>query len=88
MAIVTLLLDKKLGPANDDLPLRLKVILAVPVIAGVFHVQNMTEDQRAAELPYLLGFFVGALLAYSTIWSLLGYTKKIATPRPWCATAP
>ena len=83
VAIVTLLLDKKLGPAEDDLPLRFKLVLIVPIVGAVFHVQNLTEDQRGAEFPYLFGFFIVALLAYSMIWTMLGYTKVIATPRPW-----
>jgi hypothetical protein len=81
--IVALLIDSKLGPAEDDLPLRFKVILAVPVIAAVFQVQHLTGDQRAAALPYLFALFVAALVAYSMIWSLLGYTKEVATPRQW-----
>jgi hypothetical protein len=82
-AIVALLFDSKLGPAQDDLPLRFKVILAVPVIAATFYVQRLTEDQRAATLPYFFGLFIVALIAYSVIWSLLGYTKQITMPRPW-----
>lgn len=81
--IVALLVDSKLGPAEDDLPLRFRVILAVPVIVAIFHEQRLSEEQRAGELPYLFCFFIVALLAYSMIWLLLGYRKETATPRPW-----
>jgi hypothetical protein len=81
--IAALLFDSKLGPAEDDLPLHFKVILAVPIIAATFYVQRLTADQRAAALPPLLGLFVIALIAYSTLRSLLGYWKQIAKRRPW-----
>ena len=81
--IAALLFDSKLGPAEDDLPLRFKVVLGVPVIAAVFQVQHLTEDQRAAAMPYLVALFVAALVAYAMIMSLLGYKKEIATPRQW-----
>lgn len=80
--IVALLLDRKLGPAEDDLPLRFKVILAVPVIVAIFQMQHLTADQRADTLPYLFALFVVAVIVYSIIGSLLGYTKEVAKPRP------
>lgn len=81
--VVALLVDSNLGPAEDDLPLRFKIILAVPVIVAIFHEQRLSEEQRASELPYLFGFFVVALISYSMIWLLLGYRKETATPRLW-----
>src|SRR5947209_6502383 len=81
--IGALLLDSSLGPAEDDLPLRFKVILVVPVIAAVFQVQRLTNEQRGLVLPYVFGLFLLVLLGYSVIWALLGYTKEVATPQSW-----
>jgi len=81
--IVAVLFDSKLGPAKDDLPLRFKVLLTAPIIVAVYYVQHLTDDQRAAQLPYFFSLFVATLIAYSMTWSLLGYTKQISKRRPW-----
>ena len=82
-AIVALLLDKELGPAEDDLPLRWKMVLVVPVVAGAYYPQHLTDEQRQAALPYLLGLFTTSFLVYAAMWKVLGYEKQTAKPRPW-----
>lgn len=81
--LVAFLLDKELGPAEDDLPMRFKILLAAPVVVGVYYVQTLTPDQRQAELSYVFGFLIISILIYMSIWSLFGYKKTVSIPRPW-----
>lgn len=81
--LIAFLVDKRLGPAEDDLPLRFKIILAAPIIVAVFYAQALTVNQRAEELPYIFGCLITTILLYTIVWSLFGYKKEVDVPRPW-----
>lgn len=81
--LVAFLFDRKLGPSEDDLPLRFKILLAAPIIVAVFYAQRFPADQRTDKLPYIFGALIVAILIYMTIWSLFGYKKEFTVTRPW-----
>jgi hypothetical protein len=80
--LLAFLIDKNLGPAEDDLPLRFKIILAAPVIVSIVYVLSLTANQRLEDLPYVVSLLIVSVLTYATIWSLLGYRKEITVARP------
>jgi hypothetical protein len=81
--LIAFMFDKKLGPAEDDLPMRFRILLAAPVIVAVFYSISLSNDQKLRILPYICFMFIIVLVTYSILWSVLGYKKQIDIPRPW-----
>jgi len=81
--LIAVLFDRNLGPSEDDLPLRFKIILAAPVVVAVYYADTLTLGRREGELPFIFGVLIASILIYMSIWSLFGYRKTTATPRPW-----
>jgi hypothetical protein len=81
--LVALLFDKSLGPSEDDLPLRFKILLAAVVIVAVWYAQTLTPAQRSDKLPYIFGFLLVSVLVYTMIWAIFGFQKFLEVTRPW-----
>lgn len=81
--LIALLFDRKLGPAEDDLPLRFKIILAAPVVVAVFYSQTFTAYQKIALVPYAFGLLLFSITIYMIMWSLFGFKKVIVIDKKW-----
>jgi hypothetical protein len=81
--LIAFLFDKNLGPAEDDLPLRFKIILAAPVTVAVYYAQIIEAEHRPIVVLYAFGLLIISIIVYMSIWSIFGYMKVIAVPRQW-----
>jgi len=72
-ALAAIFFDRNLGPSEDDLPMKFKIILAAPILVAIYWAGMMTNTQRQDDLKFIFGSFVILLLIYMTIWSLFGY---------------
>jgi hypothetical protein len=81
--LIAFLFDKNLGPAEDDLPMRFKIILVAPVVVAVYYAQRVRAEQRPDFVPYIFGLLIVAIMIYMSLWLLFGYKKVVAVPKKW-----
>ena len=82
-ALAALLFDKKLGPSDDDLPARWKILLVVPLGFAIFYSEKIDDADKLGILYFDMGLLLLSLLVYMGLWVKFGYVKTFQSPKLW-----